>query len=273
MNPPTNPQPTLYRLQFTAATAARGSVTFDFADPAPRQATGEAVTVDAPPLDEVTSVREVFHVLILPPALKDDARWREGIATWLGQPDPITARSGEVQVSWRPGRALIVAPAAQAQAALEALVDFAFYENELRAIEQAIAVAWPGVETDTPLTYDITKADAARDQEIGQRACRVLQLRMRHARIEPHLYGPPARFARMPAQLGEALRENARCDERTEIADGQIEVQEYVYEMASQRMGEFRHARQGFVMEAIIIALLATEVVLIIVEFSFWWME
>ncbi len=276
MNPPSNLQPTLYRLRFVAANAARGAITFEFSDPASRQAAGEAVVVVSPPLAEEINAHEALHVLVIPPALKDDSRWREGFGMWLGQPDQpeaITIRAGEVHVSWRPGRALIIAPAALVSAALEAVVDFSFFENELRLVEQGIAAAWPTVESDAPLTYRVSNADLARDQDIGQRAQQVLQWRMRHARIEPHLYAPPARFAKVPAQLGEALRESARCEDRAEIADGQIEVQEYIYEMASQRMGEFRHAQQGFIMEAIIVGLLVAEVVLMIVEVCFWWAE
>lgn len=267
MNSPTHSQPTLYRLRCASALEKGGPLTFAFADPVPRQISGAAETLAAPPIAGATNARENLDILVVPVALKDDRRWREGVADWLARPDQspaISVRAGEIQVSWQPGRAVIVAPPTQAGAALDAVVDFAYYENELRSLEEEIASAWPAVAADTPLAYDITKADLARDKEIGLRARQVLHHRMRHARIDAQLCRPPARFAHLPAELGEALRDAARCAERAETADGQIEVREYVYEMAGQRLGEFRHARQGFIMEAIIIALLAGEVVLLL---------
>jgi len=268
MNPPSTSQPTLYRLWFVPPSEHSYPLTFSFADPAPRQVAGEALPLTAPPAGGMMNSNEGLEVLVLPSALKDDGRWREGARDWLAlrdHPDVLSAWSGEIQVSWRPGRAVIIAPAAQADAALEAVVDFAYYENELCRLERETAAAWPAVEADAPLVYNIAASDFSRDKEVGRRVQQVLERRMRHARIEPHLYLPPAHFSAHGRELGNALREAARCAERAETADGQIEVQEYIYEMTSQRMGESRHARQGFILEIIIIALLAVEVILMII--------
>jgi hypothetical protein len=50
-------------------------------------------------------------------------------------------------------------------------------------------------------------------------------------------------------KLGDELRERARIESRLETVDAQIEVYEGVYEMASQRMGEYRAAREEHVLE------------------------
>ncbi|MGD0308846.1 MAG: hypothetical protein ABSC02_06110 [Acidobacteriota bacterium] len=269
MNPSSNAQATLYRLRFAPPTAQGGPIVFTFSDPTPWQAVGEAEYLSAPPTSAAFPVNERIDILVLPSSLKDDSRWLEGARAWLTQPDQpeaFSVQAGGIQVSWRPGQAVIVAPPAQALAALEAVVDFAYYENELRKIEKEIAGAWPAVEADTPLAYNTVVSDLSRDKETGQRVHQLFQNRMRHARIEPHLIRPPARFSRPARDLSEGLREAALCKERAETADGQVEVQEHVYEMASQRLGEFRHARQGFILETIIIVLLAVEVILMIIE-------
>lgn len=261
--------PTLCRLRFAPAAEPAGAISFSFADPAPSQATGDAVPLNTPPpADSAALVPADLEILVGPAALRDDPRWRDGATAWLAAPAALTARHGEWQVAWCIGRAVLFAPPPLTAAALEAVVDFAHYEHELRRIERALTAAWPAVEADTPLAYDITKADVARDREIGRRARAVLQLRISLSRIEPHLSRPPARFPRAAAELGAALREGALCDVRAETASDQLEAQEYVYEMASQRLGEYRHARQGFVLETIIILLLAAEVVLLLLPFG-----
>jgi hypothetical protein len=268
MNAPSNSQPTLYRLWFVLPSEHSYPLAFCFADPAPRQVAGEAQPLTAPPTSGVINSKDGLEVLVLPSAYEDDSRWREGARDWLAlpdQPEVLSAQWGAIQVSWHPGRAVIVAPPAEASATLEAVVDFAYYENELRRLEQEIAAGWSAVEGDAPLVYDIAKSRLAGDKEIGQRVQQVLQRRMRHARIEPHLRRPPASFSQQARELGNALRGAAQCEERMETVDGQIEVQEYIYEMASQRMGEFRHARMSSILETIIIALLAAEVILMII--------
>ena len=268
MNPPSTAQPTLYRLWFAPPSGHSYPMTFSFTDPAPREVAGEAQPLTAPPGSGMNNPKEGLEVLVLPSVLKDNARWREGARDWLArrdQPDALSARSGEIQVAWRPGRALIITPTAQANAALEAMVDFAYYEHELCRLEQEIGAGWPAVEADAPLVYNIAASDFSRDKEIGRRVQQALERRMRHARIEPHLRLPPARFSGPGRELGNALREAARCEGRVETAGSQIEAQEDIYEMASQRMGEYRHARQGFILEMIIIALLAFEVILLII--------
>jgi uncharacterized Rmd1/YagE family protein len=94
----------------------------------------------------------------------------------------------------------------------------------------------------------------------------VFARRIRYARIEPHLYRPDARFAAAGYKLGEELREKAEVEARLEAVDGQLEVFEHVYEMASQRMGEYRAAHEEHFLEWVIIVLLGAEALLMLVQ-------
>jgi hypothetical protein len=219
---------------------------------------------------------ELCRILVVPAFSKEDPNRREAAQAWLregssgGRPMSSAVKVAEAFVLWCPGRAVIAYGGSQGTGQLEELLecvaDFAFVEGSLSALERGVLEGWPGVEQDTPLAYKIDKADLARDEEVGRRAKSVLHLRMRHVRAEPLVWMGPARFGRLAAEVGEGLREETRCEERLEMLDGQIEAQEYVYEMASQRFGEFRHARESFLIEAIIVALLAAEVVLLLVD-------
>jgi uncharacterized Rmd1/YagE family protein len=91
---------------------------------------------------------------------------------------------------------------------------------------------------------------------------------MRHVRIEPHLVEPAATLPPLAAELGKALREEARIEDRLEGIDGKLEVFEYVYEMVSQRLADCTQHQQGVGVEWLIVALLAAELVLTIVGFA-----
>lgn len=218
---------------------------------------------------------EFGRILVIPPFSKEDSKRREAAMGWMeagsgdGQAAQISVKTGDALVLWRPERAVVACGGGQLAEVLEAVVEFSFSQTLLSSLERDISLRWPSVEQDTPLAYKIEAADLRRDQEIGLRAQSVLQLRMRHVRAESLVAQAPARFGRLAAELGEELREQARCEQRLEVLDGQIEVQEYVYELASQRLGEFRHAREGFIIEVIIVALLAAEVVLLLLDLWF----
>lgn len=219
---------------------------------------------------------ELCRILVLPAFSKDDPTRKEAAQAWLrdgpigGQFASGSVKVGEVSVLWNQGRAVVTSAggqgAVQLEELLECVAEFAFVDGLLSELEQEVLQKWTGVQEDTPLAYKIGKQDLARDDEVGRRAKSVLQLRMRYVRSEPLILRGPARLGRVAAEVGERLREEARFEERLEALDGQIEVQEYVYELASQRFGEHRHAREGFLIEVIIVALLAAEVVLLLLE-------
>jgi hypothetical protein len=215
---------------------------------------------------------EFSRILVVPPFSRDNPERREAAIGWMeaapagGQHAHLSVKSGEAFVLWQPERAVVAYCGGQLAEVLEAVVEFSFVETLLSSLERELSLGWPGVEQDTPLAYKIEATDLRRDEEIGLRAKAVLQLRMRHVRAEPLVARAPARFGRLAAEVGDGLREQARFEQRLEVLDGQIEVQEYVYELASQRLGEFRHAREGFIIEMIIVALLAAEVVLLLLD-------
>jgi hypothetical protein len=189
-------------------------------------------------------------------------------AAWLDEAEGLTvsAKLRGAQVLWRPGRAVLQCDAEQADLLLPALVEFAHYEAELRRIEGETAAAWDELDEDKGLAFDVTTADLRRSPVVGDRMSRTLVRRMHLARLEPHLYAPDAGLNEAGRALGEQLRERSGVEDRLEIADGQIEVFEGIYEMSGQRMGEYRAARQSHVIELVIIGLLAAETLVMLAQ-------
>lgn len=265
---PTPVAPCLCRLRYETDCATAQPLAFKMEQPGHTRLTGEVAPLQAPPPASVSDAGTVLELIALPPGLKDDPAWRDGLSVWLSLPDqpvPLAFQQGELHLNWRAGRAVLTAPPALVPAAIEALAEFTHYEGELRRIERELAADWLAAVDDTSLGFDVTPADVPRLPDVGRRMQSIFHRRLRYARIEPYLHEAGAHFPAPVRALGDRLREAARCSVRAETADGQLESQEYVYEMASQRIGEFRHAREGFRLEVIIIALLAAEVVLMAV--------
>jgi hypothetical protein len=186
-------------------------------------------------------------------------------STAPGAGRPTLVRYRGVELMWRPGNVTLQCDRTQEDALVAGLVQFAFYELELRRIEDEIACTWAELDEDRPLAFEATPADLQRSQTIRGRMDRLLRRRMRHARIEPHLFAPDEDLPAAGHKLGEALRETMRAEARLETVDGQLEVFEHVYEMASQRLGEFRASHNEHVLEWVIIVLLAAETLLMLV--------
>jgi hypothetical protein len=194
-------------------------------------------------------------------ALEDDPRF-----------PAIHVKLRGAEISWRPGRAILQCEADQTISLLKAIVEFNYYENELRKIESEIAAGWSDLEIDKKLAYEVKPIDLELSGGVRQRVDETLQRRIRHARVEPRLYTPGPYLTLGAQKVGEELREKSCIEDRSEAVDSQMEVFEHVYEMCSQRMGEFRDSRQGHTLEWVIIILLGSEVVLLIAD-MLWQLE
>jgi len=179
--------------------------------------------------------------------------------TGLDAPPTTFIKYRGVELTYRPGHATLQCDPDQADTLLAAFVEFARYEWELRQIEEAVAAGWAELEQDKRLAFEVTPADLRQSHVVGCRMDKVLHRRICLARIEPHLFEADVRLPVTAQKLGAELREKARLEARLEAVDGQLEVFEHIYEMSSQRIGEYRASREEHTLEWIIIVLLAAE--------------
>jgi hypothetical protein len=187
-------------------------------------------------------------------------------AAGVSEEAPIYIKYRGVDLIWQPRHATLQCDPGQAELLVSAIVEFTHYERELRRIEMEVANAWGELEEDKSLAFEATSADLDRSQIVGQRVDRTLQRRIRLARIEPLLFEPEPSLPPAGQKLGQQMREQARLEARLETLDGQLEVFEGIYEMSSQRLGEFRAAHQEHHLEWIIIVLLAAEALLMLAQ-------
>jgi hypothetical protein len=246
------------RVRFVDEIPGDAVVLMAFKDPAQRYAILDEGSKKTPGKAVADPSNETLDIVLLPspgsPGTAQAAQPADREA-----PPPLLVKYRGVEVTWRPTRATLQCDPDQAESLLSAIVEFTHYERELRRIEQEIADAWPELDQDRPLAFEVTPADLVRSQLVGARMDRTFRRRMRHARIEPHLFEPDPKFPAASQKLGEELRERSRTEARLETIDGQLEVFEHIYEMAGQRIGEYRAAREEHILEWIIIVLLAAE--------------
>ncbi|MCX5684225.1 MAG: hypothetical protein NT049_11140, partial [Planctomycetota bacterium] len=207
-----------------------------------------------------------------------DAPWRAQAQAWFDEPGPddvppvhVAMEGGSVR--WRPGRAVIEAPADRMDAALVAVVDFAFYEHQLYRLEAEIGADWPAAEADVPLMHHVCSTEVAREAAVAQRGIEVALRRLRCARLETGLLAPAAALGDAARRIGEKLRDESDVEDRLETLDGRIEVVEYIYELAGQRISDYRHFRREYAVEIVIAAILSLEALLVAYEIYLYYLE
>jgi hypothetical protein len=266
-SPPILDRATRHRVLFVEQVGAGQTILMEFADPTPTK----AVRVSAES-NSVASDVDAIDILAVPGQPSDDPSVSNAMIDWVnqsGRPEtapPLTITLHGTQVVWRPARIAILAPPERMESLLSALVDFGFYERQLGKLERTIAEAWPQLEANTPLAFEVTARDEERRESVAEQVQRMLNVRMRHARIGPHLCRPGTHLSSLAIQLGERLREKTRIEERFETLGHQLEAFERVHDMASQRFSEFRTSQRENTLEWVIIVLLAAETLLLLTE-------
>lgn len=238
----------------------------------------ETVPADAASLGAVTSLDCVpipcgqLQILIIPSTGSDDPQVLAAARSWVergGQGSdrrslPILLQGS--QIFWSPGRTAVIAPSDRMEAVRGAIIEFCFFEAELRGIEGEIGERWPQLEIDTPLAFEFREQAVPKRKELMQRFQHVIAMRSRLARMAPHIECPPIYPPTLASQVGERLREKSRLADRLQFTREQIEVFERVYELCGQRASDFMSSRTSHTLEWVIILLLAAETILLVVE-------
>jgi hypothetical protein len=271
-NSPITGEKRLHRIRFVPNASAAQEVLLEFVDPLPQKAICVLPGYESLEKNAGTTPVDGIDVLTVvgPPA--DHLGGSEELLTWVaastlpGTAPPIAITIHGAHVIWGGARAAILAGPDRMTSFLTALVDFSYHENELRKLEREVGEAWPLLEKDTPLAHAVTVPDPERFESAGQRLELTLKRRIRLARLEPHLYLSRRQLSPLANQLLERLREKALVEGRLEALQSQLEAFERICETTSQRISDYKAARQEQTLEWVIIVLLATETVLLLIE-------
>jgi hypothetical protein len=175
----------------------------------------------------------------------------------------LIVEHGSDSLEWRPGFAIVSCRDKNRNDIISALVDFAFYEGNLRALEQSVVKAELQAQSDVALAHRVRYRDRAQWGRLTDCAEQCSRMRLTFARLEPQLYaaceiGPsPARRWITP------LTERSNIETRLESLNDRLEALEEFYEGANQRISEYRWYKGGHALEIIIIVILLIETVMI----------
>jgi len=263
ISPPSEIASGALRIRFIADAPADAGVFCRFVDPGATVAVGESVAIDSLSSTTADSVDRIEII-----STEDTGESGQKFQSWLGTPGPATVviKTDKATVRWRPGRAVVQASPADCKSALPPLIHFAFYEGELRKLEQAVVPFEATANADVAHAYEMTAAHRQHWDRLYRTMEQLYRLRLQFARLEPHLDGPAPALPRQARQLFARLARKAQVAARLEALGNRLETCEDLYEGAVDRITDFKAYRKGNWLEIAIVLLLALETVLLLVQ-------
>ena len=261
------------RIRFLDEAPAGAKVLRTFRDPKPCVAVEEEVAFGDLPAEEEwpEPIDHITAVLIPSEAVAEAKKLSEG---WMATPDRDGAISTAAfalngqRIQWRPGRLLVQGSPNAFEGILKAVTDFAFYENELRGLEQTLESREPQALKDVAWSQRIGFRDRKhwrRFAELTEYFCR---MRLTYARLEPHLVIASGTLPRDARQVMAKVLEEAEISDRLEAVSNRLEACEDLYEGANDRVADYRWYIEGRWLEIGITLLLLVEVALLVTDLS-----
>lgn len=258
------------RIRFVRQAPAGAAIRRRFQQPQACFAVEERWTLEreprAPALPEPV---DHLDIVFVPPGGEE---FQTLAASWLAAPDhpeaapAIVFERDGIAMHWRPGRALIEAPEDRHAEILAALIEFAFYEGELRALEYLLEMKSAGADGDAAHAHRIRYGDRAHWPRFSELIECFSAIRLKYARLAPRLTKPSRRLPPSARRIMAHLLRRADVDDRLEAFSDRLETCEDLYEGASDRVADYRWYLHGHLIELAIVILLLVEVVLLIID-------
>ena len=197
---------------------------------------------------------------------------RKKLETWLAPdrpeaPPAVAIELDGARVLWRAGKAWVQGSANRSRDLPAGLIEFAFYEGELRQLEQSLLPYESSAPGDARLAFRIRLASRGNWERFARSIESLALLRLTFARLEPQLYLPNRSLPPDARRLVSRLRARADVADRLEAFNDRLEACEDLYEGAVDRITEFRLYEKGLLLELTIVLLLGIEALLLAWEF------
>jgi hypothetical protein len=264
---------TAKRVRFVAVPFPGAKVLRVYRRPAPRFAIEEEISLSELPVARVwPEPFDELTVLVVPantPASEFDE-------DWMGTPShpdaPMTAvlACNAHRIQWRPGRAIIQGPVEGFETLLLALVDFAFYEGELRGLEKMLDDREEQAEADVGRAHRVRMRERQHWGRFSETITSFSRMRLNYARLESQVAAAMRVVPRQSRPVIARLNDEARIDDRLEAFSNRLEAFEDLYEGANDRFTEHRWYITSQWLEIGIVVILILEVVLIALGPYLW---
>ena len=214
---------------------------------------------DAPWPEAVDDLYVILSSTPVPPEMQCT------IDRWLTAPDrpdappPLVVQMDAGTIRWRPGRAVIEGAVDVCKNLMAAVVDFSFFECELRRLERDLLPYEASAAEDIAFAYQIRQAGRIQWRRLGQTLESVSGLRLAFARLEPSLRSVSRSLPPDARKAVTRLLAGSGVPSRLEAFDGRLEACQDLYEGAVDRIADFRWYRHGELLEIGIVVLLILE--------------
>jgi hypothetical protein len=252
------------RLGFGAQAPAGAKVRREFCQPVRALAVEGAADLESA-LAEGTGLEPTDHCFVVFVPTGPPGEWTKPVAALLApaeRPDaarPFRVERGAEAIEWRPGVAVVQCRPESRNDVVAALVEFAFYEGQLRALEQAVVGGEAQAQLDVTLAHRILYRDRKHWDRLRDCLEGFSRTRLTFARLEPQL-AAGSRALSLPARRWVSrLLSRADIEARLEALNDRLEALEDLYEGANQRISEYRWYREGHFLEMGIILILLAE--------------
>jgi hypothetical protein len=209
---------------------------------------------------------ETLDIVYMPTVAKAD---RERIAGswWLTPKDSETAQPVMIKalgdlIQWMPGKALVEGKQGLREEIVAGLTEFAFYERELRLLEQSFEPLEIQARIDAPKTYRIQRKHHADWPRFGAVMEQLADLRLTFAILQPRLLRGSRSLTKPGREVASRLFRAAATGFQMHGLDDRLAVCEELYEGAIDRITDYHGWHNGHRLEVIIIALLLLEAIL-----------
>jgi hypothetical protein len=271
LNPAATPRPnqtlSVRRIRFVAEAPADSKVRREFKQPRRTLAVEELAGVtELPPAKVWPEPTDHCWMVLVPPSSTGDGL--PNAEAWLAPPDqpeavpPVVIERDDERILWRPGRALVQCKADRREDLVAALTDFAFYEGELRALEEALEAREAQAQADVAFAHRIRQRDRRHWKRFKEMIEYFSQLRLTFARLEPRLARGSRTLSPAARPVMSRLLKKADVAVRLEAFSDRLEALEDLYEGANDRVADFRWYRDGHLLEIGIVVLLLIEALL-----------
>ena len=192
-------------------------------------------------------------------------KWIAGPTDPDATPTILVQHNGE-SIRWRPGQALVQCTSERREEILAALVEFTFYEGELRALEGQLEAREAQAQADVSIAYQIRSRDQKHWTRLEEAIEYFARIRLSYARLEPFLAKPSRALPSQSQHFVSALFREADVEDRLEALNDRLEVLEDLYEGANDRVADYRSYRKSAFLEIVITMLLFVETIIIAVD-------
>jgi len=259
-------------IRFLAAAPTGANVLREIRKPRPIVAVEEVIDpVELPDTSEWPEPTDGVMILLVPTERAAEAR--KIAERWMTSPSHPAAVTNLVftvnghRIQWRPGRAIVQGSSESFVPTVSAIIDFAFYEGELRRLEQDLEEREAGAFEDSSHAYGISFSERASWPRFAQMSQYFCRMRLTYARLEPCLVTASRSLSPEAREVMDRLLEEADVSERLEAFSNRLEACEDLYEGAMDRIAEHRWYLGGQWLELGIIFLLLIEIILMGTEF------